>query len=516
MGRISKTICQDISATLRTALNINQWRNTDDCIQWFKNINTYKNWTFIKYDIKDFHPSITENTINKSVDLAKEYITIPDEKIQLIHHCRKSILYHNNEIWIKKGANNYDVAMGSYNGAEICEIVGCLLLYNLNEIMDPSYHGLYRDDGLAILEHSTPKKADTLRKKLHNLFNKFGFKIEIQTNLTITDYLDISLNLNNGTISPYIKPTHTPLYINTGSNHPKQIFKHIPTGITTRLSKNSSNKTIFNKTKNIYEQALKSSGFKTKLEYKEDSLPNSQNENKNKKRNRNRNIIWFTPPFNLNLNLNLGKIFFKILNNHFPPENKLHKIFNKNTIKLSYSCMPNIDKYINKFNIKKLNKNKNDGDTLPCNCRNGDGNINNSNNSNKPPCPLNSKCRNKNLVYKATVSDKNNKKMIYFGSTQNPFKNRYYNHTSSFKNIKYKNSTSLSKYVWDFKNKYSTDPVIKWEIVKRSRPYNPGDKFCHLCTEEKLTIACYNDSSHLLNQRSEIFAKCLHQRKWEL
>ena len=56
---------------------------------------------------------------------------------------------------------------------------------------------------------------------------------------------------------------------------------------------------------------------------------------------------------------NLGKEFFKLLKRNFPSGNPLHKIFNKNCVKLSYSCMPNINSIINKSNIAKLSKEKN-------------------------------------------------------------------------------------------------------------------------------------------------------------
>ena len=41
--------------------------------------------------------------------------------------------------------------MGSYDSTKISELVGCLLLYKLNETIDPGYHGLYQDDGLIII-----------------------------------------------------------------------------------------------------------------------------------------------------------------------------------------------------------------------------------------------------------------------------------------------------------------------------------------------------------------------------
>ena len=56
---------------------------------------------------------------------------------------------------------------------------------------------------------------------------------------------------------------------------------------------------------------------------------------------------------------NFGKEFFKLFKRNFPSGSPLHKIFNKNCVKLSYSCMPNINGIINKSNIAKLSKEKN-------------------------------------------------------------------------------------------------------------------------------------------------------------
>jgi len=36
-----------------------------------------------------------------------------------------------NNIWIKQLGGNFDIAMGSFNGAEVCELVG---LYILNQL----------------------------------------------------------------------------------------------------------------------------------------------------------------------------------------------------------------------------------------------------------------------------------------------------------------------------------------------------------------------------------------------
>ena len=43
-------------------------------------------------------------------------------------HSRKSLLFSDNDIWVKKDNPYFDVTMGSFNGAEVCELVGLYLL----------------------------------------------------------------------------------------------------------------------------------------------------------------------------------------------------------------------------------------------------------------------------------------------------------------------------------------------------------------------------------------------------
>ena len=65
---------------------------------------------------------------------------------------------------------------------------------------------LYRDDGLAVVYQPSGPKLDRLRKDIISLFKSEGLSITIDTNLTETDFLDVSLNLTNGSYSPYRKP----------------------------------------------------------------------------------------------------------------------------------------------------------------------------------------------------------------------------------------------------------------------------------------------------------------------
>ena len=99
--------------------------------------------------------------------------------------------------------------MCSFNRAQLSKFIAYLLLYNLNSIIDPCNHGLYQDEGFIIVDDCMPRRGDIIKKKLCWVFNKFGFKLNIQTNLKITDYLDGALSLHNVTVSPFKKKKTT-------------------------------------------------------------------------------------------------------------------------------------------------------------------------------------------------------------------------------------------------------------------------------------------------------------------
>ena len=94
----------------------------------------------------------------------------------------------------------------SYDGAEICELVGIYIQSKLAKLIDKKNLGLYRDDGLILLKNTKGREVDQIRKKVIKIFKDVGFKIEIKTNLKIVDFLDVTMNLSNGTYSPYKKP----------------------------------------------------------------------------------------------------------------------------------------------------------------------------------------------------------------------------------------------------------------------------------------------------------------------
>ena len=70
------------------------------------------------------------------------------------------------------------------------------------------------------------------------------------------------------------------------------------------------------------------------------------------------------------------------------------------------------------------------------------------------------------------------------------------------------NDTTLSKYVWEVKDKYKETPSLKWSIIKFVQGYGDITKKCLLCLHEKLEIINYPKQEALLNKRSELISKC--------
>ena len=136
-----------------------------------------------------------------------------------------------------------------------------------------------------IQKYINGQQIDQLRKKIIKIFKEIGFKIDIETNLKIVDFLDITFNLIISSYKPCKKPNDALLYINKNFNHPPQIIKELPKIINNRLSRNSSNADIFNSFKEEYKTALKNSGYKN-IDFKY----TAENKNDNG-RNQQRNII---------------------------------------------------------------------------------------------------------------------------------------------------------------------------------------------------------------------------------
>ena len=130
--------------------------------------------------------------------------------------------------------------------------------------------------------------------------------------------------------------------------------------------------------------------------------------------------------------MKVGNQFLKLINKRFPRYHRFYKLFNKNNVKVSCSCMPNMKNIINTHNKKAFNPPK-DNTARTCNC------------IRKHQCPLNKKC----LTNKMKRNEENSKTKIYYDVSETIFKLRYVNKKNTFNNIKYQTDTELSNEYWN-------------------------------------------------------------------
>ena len=444
---------------------------------------------FIQYDIEGYYPSISEPLLDLAIEFANDYHEITDEQKQMIKTCRKSILFGpGGEPWTKS-TSNFDVTIGSLDGVEVSELIGLFMLSKVKNIpgLNQSNTGLYRDDGLILLEKCPGPKRERIIKDLQQLFKSHGLKITIASTGQVADFLDVTLDLSDGTYKPYRKPNDTPVYINAASNHPPSILKHIPKMMERRLQRISCNETAFNKAKPLYEDALKRSGINTTLSY--------GNGGSTQHKKRKRKITWFNPPFCQSIVTNISKKFLLLIDKHFTNDHQLRKIFKRNTLKVSPRCIPNIDSAIKCHNSQLLKNDTEGEEKRSCNCRKNE------------TCPVEGKCLEEGITYEATIKSNSDEKK-YVALTEGSFKRHLYGHRQSFRKNNLRTATELSKHIWDLKDRQE-EFEISWKIIDRAHSYNEASNRCRLCLLEKFHILTRDD---LLNKRSELVSKCRHRR----
>ena len=102
---------------------------------------------------------ITKEILEKTITFGKSLIDIDDHKIRTIKPCRKSFFLYNNGAWKKKTTTScFNVTMGNYDGAEVCKLLGTLILSKLGSIIDKRNTGLYHDNVLVVLRNMNVRK----------------------------------------------------------------------------------------------------------------------------------------------------------------------------------------------------------------------------------------------------------------------------------------------------------------------------------------------------------------------
>ena len=203
LQKVSKQVIQRINENVRPQVNFNQWRNTKEVLEWFKNLENKERTSFIKFDIDNFYPSITSELLDKSLTWAETYVYISPEDKEIIKSTKQSILYKEGQAWVKKTDIDCDITIGSWDGAEVSELVG---LYLLSQLQNLNINvGLYRDDGLGA-STQRPQQIENVKKKICQVFRENGLKITVEANKKVVDYLDVTLDLNTNSHKPYMKP----------------------------------------------------------------------------------------------------------------------------------------------------------------------------------------------------------------------------------------------------------------------------------------------------------------------
>ena len=112
---------------------------------------------------------------------------------------------------------------------------GIYILSHLTTFIKNKDGGLYRDDGLIILQQSNEQQKDGIKNI--ETWKSFGFKKEIMTKLPEVDFLHATFDLKINTYRPHRKPNNTPSFIHMSWNHPSEILKRLPTSISKLLSR---------------------------------------------------------------------------------------------------------------------------------------------------------------------------------------------------------------------------------------------------------------------------------------
>ena len=114
---------------------------------------------------------------------------------------------------LKKGESNFDITVRTYDGAEVCELIGIFMLSLLSKHINKNHIELYRNDGLAILKNNSRTEVEKFKKKFQKLFKEKHIDIIVQYNFKITNFFNITLKLNDGSYRPYRKSKQETNYI---------------------------------------------------------------------------------------------------------------------------------------------------------------------------------------------------------------------------------------------------------------------------------------------------------------
>ena len=175
---------------------------------------------------------------------------------------------------------------------------------------------------------------------------------------------------------------------------------------------------------------------------------------------------------------NIGNKFFNLTKRNFPKHLKIWKIFNKDTIKLSYSCFRNMSSVIASYNRRIIQ-----------------------------PTSNNHGCNDRQTFY----IDQSYQHPVNEITDISVLQKLHLNYTADCRRKRYVISIELSKYVWKLKDEKIT-ANIKW--IGMSIVYGtPKGGVCKLCLCDKFWLLKYFVNEHLLNEKLKFISKCRYENK---
>ena len=131
---------------------------------WFQKIEDKDKTNFIQGDIEAFYPNISEQLLDDALSWAKSHVNISADEIEIIKKTKQNLLFSDEKPWVKKDNSECDVTMGSWDGAEVCELVGLYLLSQVQHLKRNNF-GMYRDDVLCE-NKQRPQQAEKTKKEI--------------------------------------------------------------------------------------------------------------------------------------------------------------------------------------------------------------------------------------------------------------------------------------------------------------------------------------------------------------
>ena len=162
----------------------------------------------------DFYPFISKELLTKSKNYTKSITSIEEEEvIKTVFHARKSLLFDKTSVWVKKGKSGFDLAMGSYDRAEVCELVEIYLLNLLTNEFGKNSIDFYRDDSLSYFQNISGPDSERIKNKTRKIFKEGRLNITVASNSAITDFFDVTFDFKSSTYYPYRKQNNEILYM---------------------------------------------------------------------------------------------------------------------------------------------------------------------------------------------------------------------------------------------------------------------------------------------------------------